>query len=130
MSLSIDIQQINVRNTNQLSWAIKYLVPSSMMSFLLWEINTALCVFGKRGPKMFNFKLLFLHGFSSKNCEIWHKAVLTSQEYMRIILTFLLKVQKTKILIIENAQCTEGCFNALLCTPTLFLLNADLKADR
>ena len=35
----------------------------------------ALCVFGKRGPKMFNFELLFLHGFSSKNREILHKAV-------------------------------------------------------
>ena len=41
----------------------------------------ALCVFGKRGPKMFNFELLFLHGFSSKNREILHKAVLTPQEY-------------------------------------------------
>ena len=30
---------------------------------------------------MFNFELLFLHGFSSKNCEILHKAVLTPQEY-------------------------------------------------
>ena len=29
---------------------------------------------------MFNFELLFLHGFSSKNREILHKAVLTSQE--------------------------------------------------
>ena len=38
-------------------------------------------VFGKRGPKMFNFELLFLHGFSSKNREILHKAVLTPQEY-------------------------------------------------
>ena len=43
--------------------------------------NSALCVFGKRGPKMFNFELLFLHGFSSKNREILHKAVLTPQEY-------------------------------------------------
>merc|ERR1711947_62451 len=41
----------------------------------------ALCVFGKRGPKMFNFELLFLHGFSSKNRGILHKAVLTPQEY-------------------------------------------------
>ena len=41
----------------------------------------ALGVFGKRGPKMFNFELLFLHGFSSKNREILHKAVLTPQEY-------------------------------------------------
>ena len=41
----------------------------------------ALCVFGKRGPKMFNFELLFLHGFSSKNREILHKAVLTPQEF-------------------------------------------------
>ena len=41
----------------------------------------ALCVFGKRGPKMFNFELLFLHRFSSKNREILHKAVLTPQEY-------------------------------------------------
>ena len=30
---------------------------------------------------MFNFELLFLHGFSSKNREILHKAVLTPQEY-------------------------------------------------
>ena len=44
------------------------------------KLNIALCVFGKRGPKMFNFELLFLHGFSSKNREILHKAVLTSQE--------------------------------------------------
>ena len=43
--------------------------------------HIALCVFGKRGPKMFNFELLFLHGFSSKNCEILDKAVLTPQEY-------------------------------------------------
>ena len=30
---------------------------------------------------MFTFELLFLHGFSSKNREILHKAVLTPQEY-------------------------------------------------
>ena len=30
--------------------------------------------------KMFNFELLFLHGFSLKNREILHKAVLTPQE--------------------------------------------------
>ena len=30
---------------------------------------------------MSNFELLFLHGFSSKNREIFHKAVLTPQEY-------------------------------------------------
>ena len=30
---------------------------------------------------MFNFELLFLHRFSSKNREILHKAVLTPQEY-------------------------------------------------
>ena len=30
---------------------------------------------------MFNFELVFLHGFSSKNREILHKAVLTPQEY-------------------------------------------------
>ena len=30
---------------------------------------------------MFNSELLFLHGFSSKNREILHKAVLTPQEY-------------------------------------------------
>ena len=30
---------------------------------------------------MFNFELLFLHGFLSKNREILHKAVLTPQEY-------------------------------------------------
>ena len=45
------------------------------------ELIIALCVFGKRGQKMFNFELLFLHGFSSKNREILHKAVLTTQEY-------------------------------------------------
>merc|ERR1712208_131132 len=39
------------------------------------------CVFGKTEPKMFNFELLFLHGFSSKNHEILHKAVLTPQKY-------------------------------------------------
>ena len=44
-------------------------------------IVNALCVFEKRGPKMSNFELLFLHGFSSKNREIFHKAVLTPQEY-------------------------------------------------
>ena len=36
--------------------------------------------FSERGTKMFNFGLLFLHGFSSKNHEILHKAVLTAQE--------------------------------------------------
>ena len=30
---------------------------------------------------MFNFELLFLHGFSSKHRKILHKAVLTLQEY-------------------------------------------------
>ena len=30
---------------------------------------------------MFNFELLFLPGFSSKNRKILHKAVLTPQEY-------------------------------------------------
>ena len=30
---------------------------------------------------MFNFELLFLHGFSSKNREILHKAVLNPQEF-------------------------------------------------
>ena len=45
------------------------------------NLHNALCVFGKRGPKMFNFELLFLQGFSSKNCEILNKAVLTPQEY-------------------------------------------------
>ena len=30
---------------------------------------------------MFKFELLFLHGFSSKICEILHKAVSTPQEY-------------------------------------------------
>ena len=30
---------------------------------------------------MFNFELLFVHGFSSKNREVWHKTALTSQEY-------------------------------------------------
>ena len=30
---------------------------------------------------MFNFELLFRHGFSSKNPEILHKAVFTPQEY-------------------------------------------------
>ena len=33
------------------------------------------------GPKMFNFELLFLHGFPSKNHDILHKAVFTPQEY-------------------------------------------------
>ena len=45
------------------------------------RMDIALCVFEKRGPKMSNFQLLFLHGFSSKNCEILNKAVLTPQEY-------------------------------------------------
>ena len=49
--------------------------------FLFHSGHSALCVFRKRGPKMFNFELLFLHGFSSKNREILHKAVLTPQEY-------------------------------------------------
>ena len=35
----------------------------------------------RKVPKMFNFELLLLHGFSSKNREILHKAVLTPQEY-------------------------------------------------
>ena len=35
----------------------------------------------EKGLKMFNFEQLFLHGFSSKNREILHKAVLTSREY-------------------------------------------------
>ena len=43
----------------------------------LKNTHNALCVFGKRGPKMFNFEL----GFSSKNREILHKAVLTPQAY-------------------------------------------------
>jgi len=30
---------------------------------------------------MFNFELFFLDRFSSKNCEILHKAVLTPQKY-------------------------------------------------
>ena len=30
---------------------------------------------------MFNFELLFLHEFSSKNCQILNKAVFTPQEY-------------------------------------------------
>ena len=30
---------------------------------------------------MFNFEVLFLRGFSSKNCEILNKAFLTPQEY-------------------------------------------------
>ena len=37
--------------------------------------------FRKKRAKMFNFELLFLHGFSLKNHEILHKAVLTPQEY-------------------------------------------------
>ena len=41
---------------------------------------------------MFNFELLFLHGFSSKNCEILNKAVLTPQEYNNYF--FLKKNQK------------------------------------
>ena len=32
------------------------------------DADNALCVVEKRGPKMFNFELLFLHGFSSKSC--------------------------------------------------------------
>ena len=43
---------------------------------------------------MFNFELLFLHGFSSKNREILHKAVLTPQEYEDY---FFGKKIKTKI---------------------------------
>ena len=42
--------------------------------------SIALCVFGRRGPKMFNFELLFLHGISLKIHEILHQAVLTPQE--------------------------------------------------
>ena len=37
--------------------------------------------FSERDPKMSNFELLFLHGFSLKYHEILHKAVLTPQEY-------------------------------------------------
>ena len=52
------------------------------MSMVLSHLaSIALFVFEKRGPKMSNFELLFLHGFSSKNREIFHKAVLTPQEY-------------------------------------------------
>ena len=43
---------------------------------------------------MFNFELLFLHGFSSKNREILHKAVLTPQEYEDY---FFLKKNKKKV---------------------------------
>ena len=35
----------------------------------------------KKGPKIFNVELLFLHAFSSKNHEILHKAILTHQKY-------------------------------------------------
>ena len=34
----------------------------------------------KRGSKMFNYELLFLHGFSWRNREILNKAVLTPQK--------------------------------------------------
>ena len=44
---------------------------------------------------MFNFELLFLHGFSSKNREILHKAVLTPQEYEDYF--FLKKKTKKKM---------------------------------
>ena len=60
--------------------------PASKPTFTDFRLGTvcftlsALCVFEKRGAKMFNFELLFLHGFSSKNCEILNKAVLTPQE--------------------------------------------------
>ena len=56
--------------------------------------SIALCVFGRRGPKMFNFELLFLHGFSSKNREIFHKAVLTHQEYEDYFLGKKLRIKK------------------------------------
>ena len=49
--------------------------------FLFHSGLSALCVFRKRGPKMLNFELLFLQGFSSKNYEILHKNILTPQEY-------------------------------------------------
>ena len=57
------------------------LVCLYLLMFLKAFPTIALCVFEKRGPKMSNFELLFLHGFSSKNREIFHKAVLTPQEY-------------------------------------------------
>ena len=34
------------------------------------KTHSALCVFGKRGQKMFNFELLFLHKFSSNSSRI------------------------------------------------------------
>ena len=52
---------------------------ANAMMMMVIEVTNALCVFEKRGPKMFNFELLFLHRFSSKNREILHKAVLTPQ---------------------------------------------------
>ena len=55
---------------------------------------------------MFNFELLFLHGFSSKNREILHKAVLTPQEYEDYF--FLKKKPRKKCG--KNQKTCWGCF--------------------
>ena len=68
------------------------------------RLCNALCVFEKRGPKMFNFELLFLHGFSSKNCEILNKAVLTPQEYNDYF--FWKKIRKNAQ---KNQKTCWGC---------------------
>ena len=69
-------------------------------------MSIALCVFEKRGPKMFNFELLFLHGFSSKNREIFHKAVLTPQEYE----DYFLEKKRLRKKWEKNQKTCWGCF--------------------
>ena len=54
---------------------------------------------------MFNFELLFLHGFSSKNREILHTAVLTPQEFEDYFFGKKLRKKWGK-----NPKTCWGCF--------------------
>ena len=61
---------------------------------------------------MFNFELLFLHGFSSKNREILHKAVLNPQEYVDYFFWKKIKkkigeiIQKTVAMAVCHCKCS------------------------
>jgi len=59
---------------------------------------------------MFNFELLFLHGFSSKKCEILNKAVLTPQEYDEyfVLIFFRKNAKKSKNLLGVSTQVKIG----------------------
>ena len=74
---------------------------------------------------MFNFKLLFLRGFSSKNCEILNKAVLTPQEYNDYF--FLEKNQKKmhkklKNLLGVSVQCSSQDWSQKIPLAKFFFL--------